>query len=112
MRAAKSVVLSLCFIATSVAVQDQPYHNVKLGERAAAGILDGVIKGNVVEPLDNSPQAFFLEAQRLEKNVTMETIHDRSLELIGRQSCDAGYFACPGRPRLYSFIKVIRQLTP
>ncbi|KAH7409775.1 hypothetical protein DE146DRAFT_325995 [Phaeosphaeria sp. MPI-PUGE-AT-0046c] len=92
MHTANLLVLLPCFVAAA----HQPLHDdVQLSERAAGGILDSGMKDNHVDFMGDAKQAFFLETQRIEKNVTMESIHDRSLELVGRQSCNTGYFACP-----------------
>jgi hypothetical protein len=97
MFSATFLVLFLGFSSTLVAAQQQLKNDIQLDKRVAAGIFDSGMKDGSPE---TSQQHFFLEAQRLEKNASMETLHDRSLELVGRQNCAAGSFACAGMTSL------------
>lgn len=90
---ANSLMLLLGFSSTLVAAQQGLKNDFHMDKRAAVGIFDSGMKEGSPE---NSQGNVFLEAQRLEKNASMETLHDRSLELVGRQNCAAGSFACAG----------------
>lgn len=94
MFSAKVLFLFLSCTSTLVAAQEQFKNDVLLDKRLVAGIFDSGMKDS--SPETSPQQHIFLEAQRIEKNASMETLHDRSLELVGRQNCAAGSFACPG----------------
>lgn len=74
-------------------------HVPDMGKRApfdAVGIEKNK-EGFGSEPIANDDsQAIFAEAQTGKKNATMPQLKDRSLELVDRQSCDAGYWYCSG----------------
>jgi hypothetical protein len=46
----------------------------------------------------SEPEVFIEALPGLEKNESLPELRDRSAELVGRQSCDAGYGYCSGEP--------------
>jgi hypothetical protein len=85
-----------CLFFTLVAAQQSPHAGGQLDGRATPEVPGNGIEDNRMTPLDSFLPAFFLEAQRLDKNVTISSIEDQSLELIGRQTCNVGYGYCAG----------------
>ncbi|OCL09567.1 hypothetical protein AOQ84DRAFT_375709 [Glonium stellatum] len=88
-------VLGAIFSITAVSVADPA-----LGERAPFDAFGIVGKGYSGEAkavddyvADFAPDTMFGEKS---SNETSPMIKDRSLELVGRQSCDAGYWYCDG----------------
>ena len=51
----------------------------------------------------SQPEVFKEALPGLEKNESLPQLRDRSAELVGRQSCDAGYGYCSGEPARYQF---------
>lgn len=75
-------------------------HAPEMGKRApfqAVGIeknKEGFGSEAVAE--DENLAVFAPPSQLGKKNATMPQLKDRSLELVDRQSCDAGYWYCSG----------------
>lgn len=76
-------------------------HNPVIGKRAPIQAV-GIEKnkegfGSPATAIDEAQAALAPPSLEGKKNATVPQLKDRSMELVDRQSCDAGYWYCSGK---------------